>query len=363
MDDLVSPRPPRLLFWESTKACNLKCQHCRAVPINKPAADELSTEEALKLIESAAALGVKIFVFSGGEPMLRPDLSLLIAKVRELKMEAAIATNGTLLTDDVVQSWLDLGVARVSVSIDGATAKVHDEFRGEDGSFDAALRGMASLRKLGLPFQVNTTVTRQNMYSLSEVIDLAEGLGACAVHLFFLVPVGCGAEIPESGRISAEEYENLLQWFADERERRTIELRATCAPHLQRVVLQKKKAAESRQQTRKGHPAGVSKGCLAGVGIVFVGSRGGVQPCGYMPLVVGNIRNDALERLWKEDELLRGLRSPQSLTGACGECVYRRVCGGCRARALAVTGDVFGDEPMCQWGKETANGGKCGRAQ
>ena len=362
MTDKKQVRPPRLLFWETTKACNLKCQHCRAVPIVRPAPDELTEEEALSLIDSAADLGVKIFVFSGGEPLLRPDLMKLIDRVRHHEMEAAVATNGTLLTYAIAQQFRNKGVARVSVSLDGATADVHDSFRGEPGSFDKALAGLACLRRFEQPFQVNTTVTKQNMHTLHEVIDLAQEAGACAVHLFFLVPVGCGAEIPESERISADEYEDLLQWFADERERRSIELRATCAPHLQRVVRQRKKAADVGGSL-KGHPAGVSKGCLAGDGIVFVGSRGGVQPCGYMPLVVGNVREIELKRLWGENELLIGLRSPDSLTGACGKCAFRRVCGGCRARALAVSGDVFGDEPMCLWGKETANGGKCGRAK
>ena len=362
MTDKKQVRPPRLLFWETTKACNLKCQHCRAVPIIKPAPDELSEEEALKLIDEAAELGVKIFVFSGGEPLLRPDLMSLIDRVRLHNMEAAVATNGTLLTYAIVQEFRNKGVARVSVSLDGATPSVHDSFRGEPGSFKEAMAGLACLQRFEQPFQVNTTVTKQNMHSLAQIIDLAQEAGACAVHLFFLVPVGCGAEIPESERISAEEYENLLQWFADEKELRSIELRATCAPHLQRVVRQRKKDT-NRGGIGKGHPAGMSKGCLAGDGIVFVGSRGGVQPCGYMPLVVGNVRETALKRLWSENELLKGLRSPTSLTGACGKCAFRRVCGGCRARALAVSGDVFGDEPMCQWGKETANGGKCGRAQ
>ena len=362
MTDSKQVRPPRLLFWETTKACNLKCKHCRAVPILKPAPDELNEEEALGLIDSAADLGVKIFVFSGGEPLLRPDLLDLIDRVRHHGMEAAIATNGTLLDAAIVQEIHNRRVARVSVSLDGATASVHDTFRGQPGSFGQALDGMKWLDRFMQPFQVNTTVTRQNMHSLGQMIDLAQEVGACAVHLFFLVPVGCGAEIPESERISADEYEDLLQWFADERVRRSIELRATCAPHLQRVERQRKKAADVGDSL-KGHPAGMSKGCLAGTGIVFVGSRGGVQPCGYMPLVVGNVRKTKLKRLWRENDLLLGLRSPDSLTGACGKCAFRRVCGGCRARALAISGDVFGDEPMCQWGKETANGGKCGRAQ
>jgi len=288
----------------------------------------------------------------------------LIERVRASGMGAAVATNGTLLHDGLVEAFRRLGVSRVSVSLDGPTAAVHDEFRGIPGSFDEALAGMDVLARHGQPFQMNTTVTRANMHDLGSMLDLAERVGAAALHLFFLVPVGCGAEIPAGERITPAEYEDLLQWFADERERRSIELRATCAPHLQRILLQRGRGRAAEHEGR--HPGGSmtpGKGCLAGTGIVFVGSNGDVQPCGYMPLVVGRVPATDLAQIWNEHEVLQGLRDEGNLTGACGTCAFRKRCGGCRARALALSGDLYGDEPMCSWGKEPADGGERGRTE
>lgn len=360
----MSVPAPRLLFWETTKACNLRCRHCRAVPTDEPGPGELTAEEGRRLVDEAADLGVRIFVFSGGEPLLRPDLFELIERARARGMEAAVATNGTKLTAEIAAAFRRLGVARVSVSFDGPDAATHDGFRGIPGAFDAARAGLAHLRLAGQPFQINTTVTRENMDHLVEMVDMAEREGAAALHFFFLVPVGCGAEIPPHQRITPDEYERLLGWFADECDRRTLEMRATCAPHLQRIVAQRRGAARAAGQAAgaapaaaPGHPGGhpggahVTRGCLAGSGIVFVGCDGTLQPCGYMPLVVGSIRDASLTSIWQGSRVLADLRDPGSLTGSCGRCAFRFRCGGCRARALAASGDALGDEPMCVWGE------------
>jgi radical SAM protein with 4Fe4S-binding SPASM domain len=331
--------------------------------------DELNTDQAEELIRQAAELGVRIFVFSGGEPLMRPDLFHLIGLAKSLNMQVALATNGTMLNDDFVQKIIDSGVSRVSVSIDSHEAQAHDQFRGQVGAFDAAINGMILMRKLGQPFQINTTVTRRNMNSLDKAVSLAEDIGAAALHLFFLVPVGCGLEIPENERITAEEYETLLHWFAGKMKESSMEMRATCAPHLQRVILQTNGLSKKTEATQTtGHPQAtghgdtighgntmghghkVSKGCLAGSGIVFVSSKGDVRPCGYMNLTVGNILDAPLEDLWHNDPNMIALRDSNSLTGHCGDCSFRFKCGGCRSRALAVSGDLFGDEPMCTWG-------------
>ena len=361
--DEISVRPPRLLFWETTRACNLSCQHCRAVPVKVVEPDELSTEQSKKLICQAAELGVGIFVFSGGEPLMRPDLFELVALAKEKKMHVALATNGTLLDETWVDKIKTSGIARVSVSIDSHIAFEHDQFRGEEGAFEKAIEGMKLMKKVDLPFQINATVTRRNMKSLGKIVSLAENIGASALHLFFLVPVGCGLEIPESERITANEYEDLLHWFAGEIRTSSIEMRATCAPHLQRVLLQTKTRGAHKLDTSamKGHPSSISghhsamkghpmsKGCLAGSGIVFVSSKGDVKPCGYMDHVVGNMLDTPLNKLWYDNVTLQNLRTPKSLTGSCGSCSFRFKCGGCRSRALADSGDMFGDEPMCSW--------------
>ena len=362
--------PPRLIFWETTAGCNLECIHCRRITVaDQLLPQDLTTEEAFRLIDQIAAFARPIFVLSGGEPLFRPDIFDIARHASDAGLIVALATNGTLIDVDVARRIKEAGVRRVSVSFDGADAPTHDIFRGA-GAFNEALAGMAHLRNVGVPYQINTTVARHNIHQMPETLALAKELDAAALHLFLLVPVGCGVEISDEQQITPEEYERVLNWLYDAEMEGGIELKATCAPHYFRIarqrqteerrqgILRERPASHHRQVQAgdnggPGHPGGrhamnaMTKGCLAGTGVCFVSHRGEIFPCGYLPLEVGNIRKQAFQQIWESSPLFADLRDPDLLEGKCGLCEFKRVCSGCRARAYGMTMEYMGEEPFC----------------
>ena len=366
---------PRLLFWETTAGCNLACIHCRRITVaNQLLPQDLTTQEALALIEQIVAFARPILVLSGGEPLFRPDIFDIARYAADAGLIVALATNGTLIDPGVARQIKAAGIRRVSVSFDGADAPTHDLFRGP-GAFDRAIRGIDYLRQVGVPFQINTTVARHNVQQMPETLVMARALGAVALHLFLLVPVGCGVEIAEDQQISPAAYEEVLHWLYEAEMAGGIELKATCAPHYFRIVRQCQ-AEERRQgivrqrpdshhrQEHAGsnsHPGGhphaggrsamnaMTKGCLAGTGVAFISHRGEVFPCGYLPLEAGNIRRQMLQAVWQQSPLFAELRQPNLLGGKCGVCEFQKLCSGCRARAHGMTGDYLGEEPFCTY--------------
>ena len=369
---------PRLVFWETTAGCNLSCIHCRRITVaDKLLPQDLSTAEAYQMIDNLASYGRPILVLSGGEPLFRPDIFDIAAHASSAGLIVALATNATLIDREVAQRLKEAGVRRVSVSFDGADAATHDIFRGP-GAFDRALAGIGHLRAIGLPFQINTTVARHNVHQMAQTLALAEEIGAVALHLFLLVPVGCGVEIADDQQITPEEYEAVLNWMYDAEMSSELELKATCAPHYFRIVRQRQAEERRqgvirpgpqslrRQKEAGGHPGGghsgsgghpggghpmnaMTKGCLAGTGVAFISHRGEVFPCGYLPVEAGNIRRQPFQTIWQESELFGELRNPELLGGKCGVCEFKLVCSGCRARALGMTGDYLGEEPFCTY--------------
>jgi MoaA/NifB/PqqE/SkfB family radical SAM enzyme len=240
----------RLLFWESTIRCNLSCAHCRRIESDEAVESDLTTAQAGQLIDQLVQVGrqqdfMPILVFSGGEPLCRSDIFELIHEAGSKGVKCALATNGTLIDEDVAEKIKAAGVERVSVSLDGATAEIHNKLRKLEGSFEDAVKGVGHLRKCGVPFQINMTVTRYNTHQLDEIFVLAEKLGAVAVHLFMLVPVGCGEEFAEEDMLSADEYEQLLKRIAGIERTGGLEVKVTCGPHYERVIREEKKAAAS----------------------------------------------------------------------------------------------------------------------
>jgi len=338
-------RPPRLIAWELTNACNLACIHCRASAIREPAPDELSTEEAKHFIDELVEYR-PIIILTGGEPLLRPDFYDIARYASGKGLRVVLATNGTLLTPGIVRKLKEVGIQRVSISIDGSTAQTHDAFRGEPGAFEAALRGIDMLKNEGIGFQINTTITKRNLAEIPGIYDLALELGASALHIFLLVPTGRGQEIEEE-EIPPQEYERVLNWFYDKSRDSRIQLKATCAPHYFRIMRQRARA-EGIRITQKTHGfEAMTKGCLGGSGFCFVSSKGDVYPCGYLPALAGNIRKRPFRMIWESSKVFKDLRDPGKLKGKCGMCEYRMVCGGCRARAYAATGDYLAEEPYC----------------
>lgn len=318
-----------IVAWETTAACNLSCSYCRAAASPMPDVDELSTSEALAFIDELAHLQPlsPMLILSGGEPLLRPDIFLLARRAADLGLRVSLATNGTLLTLDIVEKIRESGIGRVSISLDGASSEMHDEARGP-GRFLRAMKGVESLRGR-MDFQINFTITKRNECDLLKVFDLANGLEASALHIFFLVPTGRGRK---EDLISPERQDELLRLIEVERSKSRLDIHVTCAPQFARIT----KGASRRR----------GGGCLAGKNFVFISRRGDVYPCGYFPLKAGSIREKKFIEIWEKSPLFMTLRE-RDLKGKCGSCGYRMVCGGCRARAFAETGDCMESDPLC----------------
>ncbi len=341
---------PRLIAWELTRSCNLHCRHCRAASHAGGYAGEFSLDEIKQVVDSIAAHFQPIMILTGGEPMLRPDLLDIVRYVGQAGLRPVMATCGALLTEASARALKDAGVQRISISIDGATAESHDAFRGVPGAFQSSMNGIAAATNAGLGFQINTTVTRGNLAQLPQILELAVSLGAAAFHPFLLVPVGRGEGIKEEV-LDADEYEHVLNQIYDMSRNSPIPFKPTCAPHYYRVLRQRE-SAEGRQVSRETHGLdAMSKGCMGGSGFAFISHVGKVQICGFLEEEAGGLRASGYDfaRIWEESPLFRKMRDFSHYTGKCGYCGYRRWCGGCRARAFALTGDAFGEEPACSY--------------
>jgi radical SAM protein with 4Fe4S-binding SPASM domain len=405
----ASQNKPRLIFWELTKGCNLRCIHCRASATELSSPSDLSTQTARNIIDQIAAVSSPILVLSGGEPLFRSDIFELARYGTDKGLRVALATNGTLVTKQVAQKIVDSGVKRVAISLDGADAATHDTFRGIPGAFDAAITGFRNLKELGMSVQINTTIARHNAHQLPDVLNLARSIGADALHTFLLVPVGCGVDIASEQMVPPEEYERMLNWFYDRSLEGGIELKATCAPHYFRVVRQRR-VAEHRSVTAAaqaagqelppastspsrgslgtaadisptemtmpgstgielkpqgigkavGHPGShpsdmnaMTKGCLAGTAVCFISNQGEVFPCGYLPALAGDLKKQPFADIWENSVVFNQLRDVDNLNGKCGCCEFRNVCMGCRARAYAATGNYLDEEPFCVYEPKT----------
>lgn len=339
---------PRLVFWELTAGCNLTCRHCRAEAAPERLAGELDTDQCKKFIDELAELGRPILIMTGGEPLFRQDLFELAEYAHGKGFPLALATNGTLIDETMAKKIVAAGFRRVAISLDGSNAETHDSFRGIPGCFDDAIKGIKNLKALGMSTQINTTIARHNAHEIKDILDLSLELKADALHLFMLVPVGCGVNIAEDQMLTPVKYESLLNWFYKaSREHPEIEMKATCAPHYYRI-LKERSRREGVEMKRKSHGmAAVTKGCLAGQAVFFVSRFGQVQPCGYLPLAAGNITETHIKEIWENSELFKTLRDPDALKGKCGPCEFKEVCMGCRARAHYETGDFMDEEPYC----------------
>jgi heme b synthase len=355
----------RLIFWETTKACNLRCQHCRAVPQTGLGPTDLSTAEARAMMDAIAEIAKPVFILSGGEPLYRPDIFELAAYGKSLGFRMALATNGTLVDGAIVDEVQRAGISRVSISLDGARPETHDRFRGVPGAWADAVRGIRLLRASGVSVQINSTVAKHNVGEIDDMLALALELGCDALHIFMLVPVGCGLELAETAMLPAREYERVLHWFYDKSKEVPIDLKATCAPHYfrvrtERIVLERERGDRSTPFVAHGtrlhaapDPAGgqplsaMTRGCLAGTAVCFVSQRGEVYPCGYLPVSAGNVRQQPFREIWGGAEVFQNLRDPEGLEGKCGVCRFHAICAGCRARAYAGTGNYLAEEPYC----------------
>lgn len=338
----------RVVAWETTRRCQLSCRHCRGAARDTDYSGELSTVEGRQLIDAIAAFASPLLILTGGEPMSRPDIYDLARHGVDRGLRVVMSPCGPLITPATAARIHAAGIARISISLDGATPESHDAFRGVSGAFEGALNGLRHAREAGVEVQVNTTVTRANMAELPAVLDLSLREGAVAFSPFLLVPTGRGEALRDL-ELSAEEYEQTLHWVYEQSCSQDIHIRPTCAPHYYRVLRQREQEAGRRVTPESHGMAAMTKGCLGGQGFVFISHRGILQPCGFFDKPAGDLRRAAfdLQRTYENAPLFRELRDVDGYRGACGVCEYRKVCGGCRARALAHTGDYLAEEPLC----------------
>ncbi len=341
---------PHLIAWEVTRTCNLNCLHCRAGATKEKFEGELTLGEIKKTLKSIAAVAKPIIILTGGEPMLRTDLYEIAGEVRAHGMKPVLAPCGTLIDDESVRKMKDSGIERVSISIDGKDEKSHDEFRGMPGAFKNTIRGIEALKRGGMPFQINTTLTKRNINDLSQIFDFVIKTGAVAFHPFMLVPTGRGRDLKQDS-VSPQEYEKVLNWVYDRMQDSPIDFHITCAPHFNRVYREREKE-KGKTVTPKTHGRiAVSKGCMGGKTFAFISYEGKIQICGFLDAECGDLRkaNYDFVKIWETSEVFLKLRDVNKLKDRCGVCEYRAFCAGCRARAYAIHDDILGQEPFCTY--------------
>ncbi len=349
--DVITPRL-QLVAWEITRSCNLFCAHCRASAGHGQYSGELSTEECFHLIDEILEVGKPIIILTGGEPLIREDVFKIGEYAVSRGLRVVMGSNGTLITEEMAAKLKDVPVSRLGISLDFPVAKLQDDFRGERGAFEAAMAGIVNARRAGVEIQINSTVTKLNVSYLDELLSLALRVGAVAFHPFMLVPTGRGKGL-ESVELSSGQYEETLNWIYDKQ----LELgdriffKPTDVPHYLRVV--KQRQSQNRGVKKLGPTSGhnpanaITRGCLAGIGFCFISHRGSVQGCGYLDVEAGNIREQSFGQIWADSPLFNDLRKLSNIKGKCGICEYKRICGGCRARAYEATGDYLEAEPYC----------------
>lgn len=363
---------PILVFWETTRACLLACKHCRAEAMPQPAPGELSPSEGLRFLDSLTTFGrpYPVVILTGGDILMRPDAVALIEHARELEIPVGLAPSVTpKLTDEAIRLFVDLGVSIVSLSLDGATAATHEGIRGVANHFDATVQALVRLVAAGITVQVNTVVMRDNVHELAAIAQILKDIGVKVWEVFFLIPVGRGQDVRA---IDAQASEDVCHLLYDASAYNMI-VRTVEAPFFRRVAQWRKSRGPRPDasptsiaqqyglgplyttlandlRARLGPPSSASRAQSAstrdGKGIIFVSHNGVVYPAGFLPIALGNIRERDLVSIYREHPLLNDIRAAR-FTGACGDCNYRDLCGGSRARAFALTGDPLGEDAAC----------------
>lgn len=327
---------PSIVIWEVTQACALSCVHCRAEA--RPARDprELSTAEGLRLIEEVAAMPKALLILTGGDPMERPDLQDFVRHAVLQGIRTALSPSATSkVTPERLQALKDIGLHRVAISLDAMDAATHDAFRGVQGSYQRTMEIADDLRRIGLPLQIGTTITRKNAHQLETMAGKVGELGAVLWSVFFLVPTGRAD--PEI-MLSAGECEDVLNRLYDISRRIRFAIKTTEAPHYRRIILER--SAPHRPSLPMINDA---------KGFVFVSHTGDVYPSGFLPISAGNVRSAPLGKIYRESDLFKSLRDGDRLKGRCGRCEHRQLCGGSRARAYGMTRDPLAEDPLCAY--------------
>ena len=341
---------PLLVIWETTRACDLACVHCRACAIASRDPDELGTDEAKALLDDVKRMGTPLFVLTGGDPAKRPDLVEIVRYGTNIGLLMAVTPSGTpLMTGELLRELRDAGMARLAVSVDGPDAATHDAFRRVRGSFDHTMRILESARALGVERQINTTITPHDKDKLRDLAMLVACSGATLWSVFTVVPTG---RADAHMVLSPREMEAMLVELAEIAEKAPFDVKTTAAPMFRRVVMERRMnvgpVGVLRDVDAEGHvkgPRGVNDGC----GMLFVSHKGDIFPSGFLPLTTGNVRRDDVAEIYRRSPVFQALRDVGALEGKCGVCPFKRVCGGARSRAYAMTGSMLGSDPACAY--------------
>jgi len=337
---------PMLVIWEVTQACDLACVHCRAWAQPERHSQELTTEQGYRLLDEIRSFGEPLMVFTGGDPLKRPDLYELIRYSVKIGLRTNVTPSATpLLTAKAIEGFRDAGISRMAISLDGPDAAAHDEFRGIPGTFDRALFALRYARDIGLDTQLQTTVTRRNMARLPEMAEIAREVRTKMWSLFFLIVLG---RATEGDDLQAPEYEKVFEFMYELSKTAPFGVKTTEAMHYRRYVAQRIKAEHgvTENENAKGvawRTAGVSDG----KGFVFVSHTGEIFPSGFLPVSGGNVLQEPLTSVYRDSVLFRTLRDTSQRGGKCGLCEYQKICGGSRSRAYAFTGDYLAEDPRC----------------
>jgi len=337
---------PFLTIWEVTRACALKCLHCRAEAQYHRDQNELNTEEGKELIDQIVDMGSPLLVFTGGDPLMREDIYVLMDYAIKRGLRVSMTPSATpRVTKEAMKKSKEVGLSRWAFSLDGSTAKIHDHFRGTNGSYELTMKSLKYLQELQMPIQINTTVSRYNIDDLENIAKKIEEFGTELWSVFFLVPTGRG-QIKDM--ISPVQHEQVFKWLSELKNRVPYDIKTTAAPHYRRYLLQQSNTPRQSQSSEKivDH-IGRAQGINDGNGFVFVSHTGDVYPSGFLPLKVDNVRNNQLKEIYRNNEIFKNLRNPDLYKGKCGQCDYRDICGGSRARAYAITGDYLESDPFC----------------
>jgi radical SAM protein with 4Fe4S-binding SPASM domain len=328
---------PRLIAFEITRRCRYQCRHCRA-NAGPDSVDELDTNQCKKIIASIARFARPILILTGGEPMERADLLEIIQYACQRGLRVVMATCGYLLNDETMARVKKAGLSALAFSIDGSSAETHDKFRGSDGAFDAVMRAVEIARRAKMPFQINTTLSKLNAGEVLGIAELTKRLGAICFNAFIMVPMGRGGEI-EDAVLDPVQYETLLGELLRIKIRGEVEVRVTCGPAWARIC----------EQAKVRRLASESRGCMAGKGFGFISWRGDVQTCGFLDVSAGNLVKNGYKfrEIWLKSRFLNEIRDRTALKDKCGQCEYVGICGGCRARAMAMLGDYLAGDPVC----------------
>ncbi|MEW9701314.1 TIGR04053 family radical SAM/SPASM domain-containing protein [Paenibacillus sp. SI8] len=347
---------PFIVIWEVTRACALQCLHCRAEAQYKPDPRQLSLEEGKRLIDQIADMHQPLFVFTGGDPLMRPDLfELADYAIREKQLPVSMTPSATpRVTRDAIVKAKEVGLSRWAFSLDGSSADIHDHFRGTKGSYEMTMRGISYLKELQIPIQINTTVSTYNVHDLAAIADKVKDMGAVLWSLFFLVPTGRGMQ---KDMTTPEQHEEVMKWLYKLGPQMPFGIKTTEAPHYRRVIAQER-SLENLQATESGDAVQIKhfdrlgrapKGVNDGDGFVFISHTGDVYPSGFLPVSCGNIRQMPLLDIYRNSPVMRQLRDKSLLKGKCGVCEFKEICGGSRARAYALTGDYLESDPTCAY--------------